>query len=252
AARRLQGGLAAPWTLSPERRAVLDQIEQAVLRARETGRLAEARGPAPRPIVTLALIAANVAVFGLELWVGGWGGSTDMDVLYDLGALWPPAVLEGGEWSRLFTALFLHYGGLHLALNMVGLLAFGNMLEARAGRIALAVAYLVAGVGSMAGVLAFEAFFATEPTLLVGASGAIFGVVGAYGGLMLRDALRGRVGARRALVVIAAIVALQMVFDFTVPQVSFSAHAFGFVLGAAVGLLLGGRKRTPAKARRPR
>lgn len=239
----LAGGLASPQALSPDRRGVIDHVARAVLEAKAQGRLPAVEPPAPRPVVTLALIAANVAVFGLELWTGGWGGPTDLETLYELGALWPPAVLQGGEWSRLFTALFLHYGGMHLALNMLGLLAFGRMVEARAGRLGMIAIYAVSGLGSMAGVLALEAALGAEPTLLVGASGAIFGVVGAFGGLLLRDAARGAPGARRGLTMIAGILVAQAAFDLIVPQVSFSAHAFGFVIGAAVGLLLGGRKR---------
>lgn len=246
-ARRLRvgsaDGLGSPQALSPERRGVIDHVARAVLEAKAEGRLPAAEPPAPRPVVTLALIAANVAAFGLELWTGGWGGPTDLETLYELGALWPPAVLQGGEWSRLFTALFLHFGGLHLALNMLGLLAFGRMVEARAGRLGMIAIYAVSGLGSMAGVLALETAFAAEPTLLVGASGAIFGVVGAFGGLLLRDAARGAPEARRGLTLLSGIVVAQVAFDLIVPQVSFAAHAFGFAIGAAVGLLLGGRKR---------
>ena len=242
-ARRLDGGLAAPETLPPDLRAAIDEVEGAVLAARAEGRLPEARGPARAPVATWALIAVNVAAFGAELWFGGWDGPTDLDLLYDLGALWPPAVLEGGQWSRLVTAPFLHYGALHLALNMLALLVFGPLAERRAGRVALLALYAVSGVGSMAGSLAIGEIFGGQPTLLVGASGAIFGVLGGFAGLLLRDAAARAPGAWRGLRTIAAIVVLQAVFDFVVPQVSFAAHACGFALGLPIGLMLGGRRR---------
>ena len=238
-ARRLGGTLAAPSSLAPETSTAIDRLETAVVAAMT--------GPAPviwrRPVVTYALIAANAAAFGAELVVGGWGGPTDLDTLYQLGALWPPSVLDDGEWWRLGSAMFLHFGALHLALNMLALAIFGRQVELRVGPWRMAALYALAGLGSMAGVLALGEIRGAEPDLLIGASGAIFGVVGAFGALLLADVREGRRGARRRLIELGAIVALQVVFDALTPEVSMSAHAFGFVIGLAAGLVLLGVTR---------
>ncbi|GLK55971.1 rhomboid protease GluP [Methylopila capsulata] len=238
-ARRLGGRLGARAALDPETSAAIDRLEDAVVSAMAATVPAVRR----RPIVTAALIAANVAAFGAEMAVGGWGGPTDLDTLYQLGALWPPSVLEDGEWWRLGSAMFLHFGALHLALNMLALAAFGSRVELRAGPWRMAALYALAGLGSMAGVVALGAIRGAEPDLLIGASGAIFGVVGAFGALLVADVREGRRGARRRLIELGAIVALQIVFDALTPEISMSAHAFGFVLGLVAGLALFGVTR---------
>ncbi|WP_020184402.1 rhomboid family intramembrane serine protease [Methylopila sp. 73B] len=238
-ARRLGGRLGARAALDPETSAAIDRLEHDVV----TAMAATAPAVRRRPIVTAMLIAANVAAFGAEIVVGGWGGPTDLDTLYQLGALWPPSVLEDGEWWRLGSAMFLHFGALHLALNMLALALFGRRVELRVGPWRMAALYALAGLGSMAGVLALGAFRGAEPDLLVGASGAIFGVVGAFGALLVTDVREGRRGARRRLIELGAIVALQIAFDALTPEISMSAHAFGFVLGLVAGLALSGVTR---------
>ena len=103
-----------------------------------------------RARATQVLIALNIFVFAVEIYSGG---STNLTVLYRMGALFPPAV-HAGEWWRLITALFLHFGALHLTMNMLGLWLLGPFTEFAFGFRRFILVYLLAGIGSMATVLA--------------------------------------------------------------------------------------------------
>jgi rhomboid protease GluP len=191
---------------------------------------------------TQLLIAVNVLAFVAEAYLGG---TTDLRVLYQLGALFPPAVREG-EWWRLIASLFLHFGAIHLAMNMLGLWLLGPFVEFALGFRRFAVAYLLAGIGSMAMVVAL-----TSPVdsaaVTVGASGCIMGLVGATGSLMLRGWLREKaLAAKRRLFQMLLIVSLQVFFDSVVPHVSMTAHLSGVFIGFAATAFL--RDRLTASA----
>ena len=134
---------------------------------------------------TQLLIAANLVMFAVEVWQGG---STNEKVLLRLGAFSAPDVLQG-QWWRLVTPLFLHFGPLHLAMNMFGLWLLGPFTEFALGLWRFLSVYLAAGIGSTAVVL-LASMAKDEREILVGASGAIMGLVGAVGALMLRGWLR--------------------------------------------------------------
>jgi membrane associated rhomboid family serine protease len=157
-----------------------------------------------------------------------------------LGALEPSAVLAQGEYWRLLTALFLHYGALHLLVNLYALHVLGPPLEASLGPLRFAVCYLVAGIGSSAGVVALWHLGWTQSNLLVGASGAVMGIVGAWAGLLMRH--HHLPMARRRLIIIGLIVLMQTAIDFYMPQISVAAHLCGLVTGLAVGLVLAPRR----------
>lgn len=135
--------------------------------------------------------------------------------------------------------MFLHYGLVHLAMNMIGLAIIGPWVERKMGRIRYASLYLASGIGSMAAVVWFIRRGWMPEELLVGASGAIMGVIGAYGALLALGWRRERSAlAARRLRGVALIVVAQTVFDVTNPQVSFAAHMSGFVWGALLTVLL--------------
>ena len=185
-----------------------------------------------------ALIILNVAMFGVEMVSGG---STNSRTLQNLGALEPESVVLGGEYWRLFTALFLHYGVLHLSLNLVGLSIIGPPLERMIGATKFVLSYLLSGLGSSAGVVLLWSLGLTEPDLLVGASGCIMGVIGVLAGLLLHH--RRSPLAGRQLRNIVAIVAIQTAFDLSSPRVSLSAHLSGLVSGIVIGLVLASANR---------
>ena len=181
--------------------------------------------------VTKALVAINVAVYVAELVTGGGVNGTD-STIYLHGVLYGPLV-EQGDWWRLLTAAFLHYGPVHLILNMVGLYWFGSLLEERIGAARYLMLYLVSGLAGSAGALLWSNGFLT-PT--VGASGAIFGILGA--GLVLerqRDYVFG--GSAMGVIVI------NFVLTFSISSISKGGHIGGLVGGilCALGLTRFGR-----------
>ncbi len=185
-----------------------------------------------------ALILLNVAFFGVELVLGGSGNSATLD---HLGALEPMAVVVRHEYWRLLSALFLHYGPLHLTVNLFALYVLGPPLERLIGSAKFIVGYLLSGLGSSAGVVFLSAIGLTKATQLVGASGCIMGVIGISAGLLLRH--RQSTLAGRQLQNILAIVAIQTAFDLWTPQVSLAAHLCGFLSGVGVGVIFASHRR---------
>jgi membrane associated rhomboid family serine protease len=132
-------------------------------------------------IVTTALIAINVGIYLLQL-AGGAPISASAGWIYEHGALFIERIdskgqivgLAHGEWWRLLTAAFLHYGPIHLGVNMLSLWWIGRPLEDWLGPARYLMLYLVAGLAGSAGAL-----LVTPNGVTVGASGAIFGILGA-------------------------------------------------------------------------
>ena len=130
--------------------------------------------------VTRALIIINVAVYLLEVFQGaglyatkGWIYEHFVLVSSAIYSNGQPAGVAHGEWWRLITSAFLHYGPLHLAFNMVALALIGGPVEEALGHARFIVLYLVAGLAGSTGALILQ-----PHGLTVGASGAIFGILG--------------------------------------------------------------------------
>jgi membrane associated rhomboid family serine protease len=191
----------------------------------------------------LGIIVLNAAVFCLELWRGALASPI---VLHRLGALDFSAVIGKGEFWRLLTALFLHYNLLHLAFNLFALYVLGPPLERIVGTFRFSAAYLIAGIGSTAGVIGLTLLKIIPPAELVGASGSVMGIVGAWAGFLVRH--RHMWQAKQRLLNIFLIIVIQIAFDLSTPQVSTSAHLCGLITGFVVGLYLSPRW-SPAAAR---
>ena len=175
--------------------------------------------------VTKALIGINVAVYVAELLQGG-GVYGVNSTIYEKGFLYAPFVAQG-DWWRLMTAAFLHYGPFHLLLNMLGLYWFGTLLERRIGSGRYLLIYIVSGLAGSAGALVVSPNSAT-----VGASGAIFGILGA--GLVLEQQ-RDYVFGGSALGVIVANLVLTFAWS---GNISVGGHIGGLIGGAAATLAL--------------
>jgi rhomboid protease GluP len=186
------------------------------------------------------LILLNGAMFVLE-WL--LGGVTNDRTLRLLGALDPAAVVVRHEYWRLLTALFLHYGALHLAFNLYALYLLGPALERVIGSLKFLISYLIAGLGSSVGVVLLRMFNLTNANLLVGASGGVMGVIGVSAGLLLRHRASPLAGRRLRNIIV--IVALQTAFDLTTPQVSLAAHLSGFITGVVIGTVLASQRGSP-------
>ena len=186
-----------------------------------------------RAPAVIAFILLNVGAFCIALWRGAL---TNPIILHRLGALDFYAVISKGEFWRLFTALFLHYNLLHLVFNLFALYVLGPPLERTIGTVRFAMCYLIAGVGSTAGVVLLTVIKIVRPAELVGASGCVMGIVGAWAGFLVRH--RHVWQARQRLLNILLIIAIQIVFDISTPQVSTSAHLCGLLTGFAIGLVV--------------
>jgi membrane associated rhomboid family serine protease len=131
--------------------------------------------------MTWLILATNVGVFAWELWLGIHGGDTSVSRFVNAYAFNPAALaaspLSPGVWLTVLTSMFLHSGWIHIAGNMLYLAVFANNVEDRIGPWWFLAFYLACGV---AAALAQAAGSEFAPTLMLGASGAIAGVLGAY------------------------------------------------------------------------
>ena len=199
-----------------------------------------------RGLVTRVLIALNVLVMivsvlsdrGGDSMIGGsgfgglLGGGTPLTQwgsVLSYATYVPFGEAHGvasGEWYRLVTAMFLHYGVVHLLLNMWALWVLGRELEALLGPLRFLTLYLVAGLGG--NVAAY--LFSSPNTASAGASTAIFGLFAAVFVLMRR--------LGRDTSAILPILVINLIFTFTVPGISIPGHVGGLVVGALMALVL--------------
>ncbi|MDT3395206.1 rhomboid family intramembrane serine protease [Streptomyces sp. B1866] len=205
AASRASGGPSGPYRRTAQPRTVAGGLRHAD----------------PR-LVTKILLGINVAV-----WVAVLMNDRLVDDLA-LIAQWPPTPFtptEGvaeGQWYRLLTATFLHEQPWHIAFNMLSLWWLGGPLEAAFGRARYLALYLLSGLGGSA----LSYLVAGENTASLGASGAIFGLLGATAVLMRRLNYDMRP--------VVALLALNLLFTFTWSGISWQAHVGGLVMGTAV------------------
>ena len=214
-----------------------ERLSSGVVTADEPALPAPAPPPAPpRPWITIALIAANLIVFALEIAKGADPVSPTAQSMIDLGGNFPPLTL-GGEWWRIGSAMFLHIGLLHIGLNMLCLWQ-GRVVEALFGRAGFAAIYLTAGlIGGIA--------TAGRGALIVsaGASGAIFGVYGAFGAfLWMRRATIPPEVLHKTSRQIGTFVGINLVYGLSQPHIDMTAHIGGIIGGFLAGAaLLAGR-----------
>jgi membrane associated rhomboid family serine protease len=163
-----------------------------------------------------------------------------LDNPYDLvmvGALYSP-LLENGEWWRLVSAQFVHWGMSHLFFNMLGLWFLGPRVESLLGPLRFLLAYLICGAGGMLIAWGCATVFQQDSTIiLLGASASVLGLVGLQAALALKTfRYTGSLGAKAQLTAMTQIIILQAIFDFMVPQVSSTAHVGGAAVGFALGM----------------
>jgi membrane associated rhomboid family serine protease len=181
-------------------------------------------------LVTKALIGINVAIY-LVTAVQGRGLSSPGGTLWDKMILWGPFV-QHGDWWRLITAAFLHASIIHIAFNMLALWWIGAPVEEYLGRTRYIGLYLVAGLAGSAGALV------SSPTIpVVGASGAIFGILGAM--LILEWQATGRLGGNAMTLIV-----INLVIGF-----AFNGAGGNISIGGHIGGLIGGILATLAFAR---
>ena len=178
--------------------------------------------------VTRTLIGINVAAMILSAITGGlgaiagggWGGLLGQSTpLLEWGEVYGYGVAQG-EWWRLFTAMFLHLGVLHLLMNMYALWILGRELEAVLGRARFLSLYLLAGLGGNVASL----LFANPAAGAVGASTAVFGLMAAIFVVLKR--------LKMSVAPIVPVLVINVIFTFTISGLSTAGHLGGLVVGA--------------------
>lgn len=176
------------------------------------------------------MIVINVLIF-LIMEIGG--GDLHSRFITNFAMIWP-RITEREEWYRLITACFIHFGFEHLGSNMFMLALLGDRLEKTVGSLRFAVVYLVTGICG-AGASLFFHMSRHETVVSAGASGAIYGILGAlFGYLVIRGGFVDGVGKRQLVVMI-----LFMIYTSTVgDSVDIAAHVGGLAAGFLLGLVL--------------
>jgi membrane associated rhomboid family serine protease len=190
-----------------------------------------------RPFVTYALIVANVAMAALMLasdaaWASGepgkigiWGALIGGGLTLDGG---PHLIgVSQGEWYRILTGAFIHGGVMHVLFNMLALWQAGMVLESALGRVRFTMLYFVSILGG-----SFGALLLAPDVLTVGASGGVFGLMGALF-VAERKGLTGP-SARS----VGIFIAINLVITVAVPGISIGGHIGGLIAGTAVGWVM--------------
>jgi membrane associated rhomboid family serine protease len=181
------------------------------------------RSAGGRP-VTKAIVAVNVGIFLLQLAMGA-PMSTDAGRIWENGVLYGPAVANG-DWYRLLSAAFLHYGPIHLAMNMLAVWWLGGLLEDAIGSLRYGLLYVVSGLAGSAGALLI-----TPNGLTAGASGAVFGILGAA---LVLERQRTFVFGGAAITLLV----VNLAFTFAIPGISIGGHLGGLAGGALAMLAM--------------
>ena len=192
--------------------------------SRQKTKVRTLRSTTSEPVVTYVLIALNVILFLAEgrFGVGSQSGGT---TIYDKFALFGPAIANG-DWWRIITGGFLHAGLLHIFFNMYLLYLLGNMLEPAIGSVRFTIIYFVALLAGSLGAL-----IVTPDAVTVGASGAVFGLMGAAA-----VELRAR-GINPFDTGIGGLIVFNLIFSFVLSGISIGGHIGGLIGGAAAGFL---------------
>lgn len=183
-----------------------------------------------RPTVNIILVVINVAVWCIMELLGD---TLDGAYIADYGGMYPEFVMNG-EWYRLFTAMFLHFGAEHLANNMILLAAAGGRLEAAVGHFRYLLIYI--GAGLLGNIVSYyEMIYTKNYAVCAGASGAVFGMIGA----LVWAAIRGK-GKIEGLTTkgLLFMLALCMYYGITTAGVDNCAHAGGVAGGFLLCMLL--------------
>ena len=184
-----------------------------------------------KPIITIILVSVNVLIF---IWLSLFGMTEDAAYMLQHGAMYLPLVVEKGEYSRMFTCIFLHFGFQHLMNNMMMLFFLGSILEEELGWWRYGVLYIISGIGGNV----LSALYDLRTGYYVvsaGASGAIFGIIGALFLIIIKN--RGRIGnlSGRGMLFM---VACSLYHGFTSTGIDNMAHIGGIITGFLVAVVL--------------
>ncbi len=177
-------------------------------------------------LVTQVILAVNVLVFLFTVFQAQSLNDNDFAAAFQRGSLYVDATLGHGEWWRVLTNGFLHYGPIHIAVNMFSLWMMGRALEQICGRGRYLALYFTSMLGASAAVLLFD----DPQSRTAGASGALFGLMGAYAVIVLKLRLNPT-----GLIITLA---LNAFITFGISGISIYAHVGGLITGALVTVAL--------------
>jgi membrane associated rhomboid family serine protease len=206
------------------------------------------------PYVTYLLLAACWFMFAVEAaighgcWLNPDAGQCTNHLWLSLGASQTAAV-EHGQWWRLFTEMFMHFGIMHIVFNSIALWSVGSLVERIYGSVRYALIYLVSGL--LASVASFAWMAAASGQAYIvsgGASGAIFGIAGVVIALGARRSVVPRPVALQLAVVMGVMIVGNLVYDSFATGIDDAAHVGGLIVGIILGYVLVPRhKHEPAE-----
>jgi len=181
--------------------------------------------------VTAGLIGANVLAFLITVATAGGQIMANFRSPIFADFATNPLLIADGQWWRMLTGAFMHYGLTHLAVNMFSLYILGRDLEQYLGSVRYAAVYFLSAIGGSVAVV----LFGLPLQSVAGASGAIFGLLGATGVALYQR--KANLRSLFAILLINAVISL-------LPGISLAAHAGGFVIGAVAGaIVIYGKRR---------
>ncbi|NPA61320.1 MAG: rhomboid family intramembrane serine protease [Epsilonproteobacteria bacterium] len=187
--------------------------------------------------VTYGLITLNLIVFLITVIFSGGGFDIDIETLINFGASNGIYVILGGEQWRLFTAMFLHGGAIHILTNMLSLWFVGRAIERIIGAIPYLVIYLLSG--TIGGLISI---YFHNNGVGIGASGAIFGIFGAMAGVAFADRYRF-IYFEEFFKNFGVILLINIALGVMVDAIDLSAHIGGLAMGILGGYMVGRGER---------
>lgn len=182
-------------------------------------------------VVNSLLVLINIGIF---IYLSTIGSTLDVEFMLDKGVMYVPSIIENGEYYRLLSCMFLHFGFQHLVGNMVVLLFVGDNVERSIRWWKYIFLYFGSGLIGSAG--SFVYAYKVNPGIIsAGASGAIYGVIGALLWILIRN--KGRI--QDMTIIRACVLIAYMLFSgFTSENIDMAAHICGFVGGFLLAIIL--------------
>jgi len=186
-----------------------------------------------KPWVTYIIMGINILVYMLTAFLSKNIWNSNISVLIYLGAK-VNVLISGGEYYRLITCMFLHAGLLHVSLNMYSLYIIGPLVERVYGKVKYVSIYFIAGIIASL----FSYMFSND--ISIGASGAIFGLLGAT--LIFAITIKKTVG-KDFYINILQVMAVNLIIGFSIPNIDNYAHIGGILGGIAMGKIFEIKKK---------
>lgn len=202
---------------------ILNEVYQCLMKLDSTKQGEKVNSP-----VTYTLIGINIAVYMLTAYLSGDIVNSNINVLVFLGAK-VNSLISAGQYYRLVTCMFLHGGIIHIGFNMYALYSIGPLIENVFGRKKFTVIYFVSGI------LSSLMSYAFSSSISIGASGAIFGLLGAC--LVFGYKMKRRIG-RDFMMNIVFVIVVNLIMGFSIPNIDNFGHLGGLIGGTLCSMLL--------------